>query len=43
MLHTGADWLLWSMRRLMPKHSAWQGAQFDTLRLNVCPGTGCVI
>src|ERR1700732_1905082 len=32
-LHAGAYWLLWSMRRLMPKGSAWRVMQFDTLRL----------
>jgi Transposase DDE domain group 1 len=35
MLHTGAYWLLWSLRRLMPKRSAWRVAQFDTLRLRL--------
>jgi hypothetical protein len=35
MLHTGAYWLLWSLRSLMPKRSAWQVAQFDTLRLRL--------
>lgn len=35
MLHTGAYWLLWSMRSLMPKRSAWRVAQFDTLRLRL--------
>ena len=34
-LHTGAYWLLWSLRRLMPKRSAWRAAQFDTLRLRL--------
>jgi hypothetical protein len=33
--HTGAYWLLWSLRRLMPKRSAWRAAQFDTLRLRL--------
>jgi len=33
MLHTGAYWLLWSLRSLMPKRSTWRVAQFDTLRL----------
>src|SRR6266478_7744321 len=28
-------WLLWSMRRLMPKGSAWRVMQFDTLRLRL--------
>jgi Transposase DDE domain group 1 len=35
MLHTGAYWLLWSMRSLMPKRSALRVAQFDTLRLRL--------
>jgi len=34
-LHGGAYWLLWSMRRLMPKGSAWRVMQFDTLRLRL--------
>jgi hypothetical protein len=34
-LHAGAYWLLWSMRRLMPKASAWRVMQFDTLRLRL--------
>src|SRR5438874_1866524 len=34
-LHAGAYWLLWSMRRLMPKSSAWRVMQFDTLRLRL--------
>lgn len=34
-LHAGAYWLLWSMRRLMPKRSAWRAVQFDTLRLRL--------
>ena len=34
-LHAGAYWLLWSMRRLMPKCSAWRVMQFDTLRLRL--------
>ncbi len=34
-LHAGAYWLLWSMRRLMPKGSAWRVVQFDTLRLRL--------
>jgi hypothetical protein len=34
-LHSGAYWLLWSMRRLMPKGSAWRVMQFDTLRLRL--------
>ena len=35
MLHTGAYWLMWSMRRLMPARSSWRVAQFDTLRLRL--------
>ena len=35
MLHTGAYWLLWSLRSLMPKRSAWRTAQFDTIRLRL--------
>ncbi|MFC7694373.1 IS1380 family transposase [Paeniroseomonas aquatica] len=35
MLHTGAYWLMWSLRRLMPKRSTWHVAQFDTLRLRL--------
>ena len=31
-LHAGAYWLLWSLRTLMPKRSAWRVAQFDTVR-----------
>jgi hypothetical protein len=34
-LHAGAYWLLWSLRTLMPKHSSWRVAQFDTLRLRL--------
>jgi hypothetical protein len=26
-------WLLWSLRHLMPRRSAWRVMQFDTLRL----------
>src|SRR3954452_24033660 len=35
MLHTGAYWLLWSLRSLIPKRSTWRVAQFDTLRLRL--------
>jgi DDE family transposase len=35
LLHAGAYWLLWSLRRLMPKRSTWRVAQFDTLRLRL--------
>jgi hypothetical protein len=31
-LHAGAYWLLWSMRRIMPKRSPWRVMQFDTFR-----------
>ena len=34
-LHAGAYWLLWSMRRIMPKRSPWRVMQFDTLRLRL--------
>jgi hypothetical protein len=34
-LHAGAYWLLWSMRLLMPKGSAWRIMQFETLRLRL--------
>jgi len=34
-LHAGAYWLLWSMRRAMPKGSVWRVMQFDTLRLRL--------
>ena len=34
-LHAGASWLLWRLRTLMPKHSSWRVAQFDTLRLRL--------
>jgi hypothetical protein len=34
-LHAGAYWLLWSMRRVMPKPSLWRVMQFDTLRLRL--------
>ncbi len=34
-LHAGAYWLLWSLRRLMPKRSAWRVMQFDTFRLRL--------
>ncbi len=35
MLHTGAYWLLWSLRRLMRARSSWRVAQFDTLWLRL--------
>lgn len=35
LLQTGAYWLLWSLRSLMPKRSTWRVAQFDTLRLRL--------
>ena len=34
-LHASAYWLLWSMRRVTPKHSVWRVMQFDTLRLRL--------
>jgi DDE family transposase len=34
-LHAAAYWLLWSMRRVMPKRSPWRVMQFDTLRLRL--------
>jgi hypothetical protein len=34
-LHAGAYWLMWSLRRVMPKRSTWRAAQFDTLRLRL--------
>jgi hypothetical protein len=35
VLHAGAYWLLWSMRRVTPKRSIWRVMQFDTLRLRL--------
>ena len=43
MLHTGAYWLLWSQRRLMPKRSTWRVAQSDTLRLRLVKLATCVV
>jgi len=34
-LHAGAYWLMWSLRQLMPRRSAWRVAQFDTIRLRL--------
>ncbi len=34
-LHIGAYWLMWSLRKLMPRRSWWRVAQFDTLRLRL--------
>jgi hypothetical protein len=34
-LHAGACWLLWSLRRVMPRRSSWRLMQFDTLRLRL--------
>ena len=34
-LHAGAYWLLWSLRRAMPRRSPWRVMQFDTLRLRL--------
>ncbi len=32
-LHVGAYWLTWSLGTPMPRHSNWQAAHFDTIRL----------
>ena len=34
-LHVGAYWLMWSLRTLLPRHSRWRVARFDTLRLRL--------
>jgi hypothetical protein len=34
-LSRGAYWLLWSLRRVMPRQSSWRVMQFDTLRLRL--------
>jgi hypothetical protein len=34
-LHAGAYWLMWSLRALTPRRSAWRVAQFDSLRLRL--------
>lgn len=34
-LHMAAYWLMWSLRSLMPKRSAWRVMQFDSLRLRL--------
>jgi hypothetical protein len=34
-LHAAAYWLLWSMRRVMPRRWLWRVMQFDTLRLRL--------
>jgi hypothetical protein len=34
-LNAGAYWLLWSLRRAMPRRSPWRVMQFDTLRLRL--------
>jgi len=34
-LHVGAYWLMWNLRRLMPRRSQWRVAQFDTLRIRL--------
>jgi hypothetical protein len=34
-LHVGAYWLMWNLRAMMPRRSAWRTAQFDTLRLRL--------
>jgi hypothetical protein len=43
MLYTGAYWLLWSLRSLMPKRSTWRVAQFDTLPLRLVKLTTRVV
>jgi len=43
MSYSGAYWLMWLMRSLMPKHSTWRVARFGTLRLHlVKPATRVV-
>jgi Transposase DDE domain group 1 len=32
-LHTGAYWIMWTLRAAMPRRSSWRRMQFDTLRL----------
>lgn len=34
-LHAAAYWLMWGVRSLAPKKSAWRTAQFDTIRLRL--------
>jgi len=34
-LHAGAYWIMWSLRSVMPRRSAWRVMQFDTLRLRL--------
>ena len=34
-LHAGAYWLLWSLRRVMPRRSSWRVMEFNTLRLRL--------
>jgi hypothetical protein len=34
-LHIGADWLMWSLRALMPRRSHWRVVQFDMMRLRL--------
>ena len=34
-LYGAAYWLMWSLRRLMPRRSSWRILQFDTLRLRL--------
>ena len=43
MLHTGAYWLMWSLRRLMPARSTWRVAQLNTLRLRLLKITARVV
>jgi Transposase DDE domain group 1 len=42
-LHAGAYWLLWSLRRVMPKGSTCRVMQFDTLRLRLIKITARVV
>jgi hypothetical protein len=32
-LHAGAYWIMWNLRAVLPRRSAWRLMQFDTLRL----------
>jgi hypothetical protein len=34
-MHTGAYWLLWSLRSEMPRRSTWRVAHFETLQLRL--------
>jgi hypothetical protein len=37
------DFLLWSLRRVMPKGSTWRVMQFDTLRLRLIKLAACLV